>query len=60
VTRLVWCEPHDTRELAFQRERRMKDWKRQWKIKLIEATNPNWDDLYDTMNGAPLNSERQN
>jgi putative endonuclease len=60
VTMLVWCEAHDTRELAFQRERRMKDWKRQWKIELIEATNPEWGDLYDTMFGAPLHPDSQN
>jgi putative endonuclease len=42
---LVWYEVHESRESAFIRERRIKDWKRAWKIKLIEATNPGWRDL---------------
>ena len=50
LTRLVWCEPHETREGAKQREYRIKSWNRAWKIKLIEETNPNWDDLYLTLN----------
>ena len=45
VTRLVWCEPHKTREAAKQREYRIKQWKRAWKIRLIEKANPDWDDL---------------
>lgn len=44
--RLVWYEWHDTRECAFVRERRIKDWKRSWKLQLIEAANPDWDDLF--------------
>ena len=42
---LVWYEVHDSRESAFVRERRIKDWKRAWKIKLIEDMNPRWQDL---------------
>jgi putative endonuclease len=45
VTRLVWFETHETRQSAFQRERRIKEWKRQWKIRLIEQSNPHWEDL---------------
>ena len=44
VTRLVWFEGHESREEAFIRERRMKKWKRQWKIDLIEQSNPRWLD----------------
>jgi len=47
VTMLVWYEQHVTREAAFQRERQMKKWKRTWKLREIEATNPGWRDLYD-------------
>jgi len=47
---LVWCEPLDTRDQAFRRERQIKDWRRSWKVQLIEARNPEWNDLYDTMN----------
>ena len=32
---------------AITREKRMKKWKREWKIELIEKDNPNWNDLYD-------------
>ena len=50
IRRLVWCEPHDTRESAKTREYRIKAWKRAWKIDLIEETNPDWDDLYLKLN----------
>lgn len=46
IDRLVWFEAHDTLEAAMQRERRIKEWKRRWKIKLIESDNPKWNDLY--------------
>ena len=45
VKTLVWYEPHDTRESAFMRERRIKKWNRLWKLELIEKTNPGWRDL---------------
>ena len=50
VTRLVWFESYELRENAFRRERRIKEWKRRWKIELIEADNPTWRDLYDDLN----------
>ena len=46
VTRLVWFEAHDTRQGAFEHERRIKKWNRAWKIRLIEQMNPRWDDLF--------------
>jgi putative endonuclease len=46
LKRLVWYEPHEDMATAFQRERSLKRWSRQWKINLIERENPNWDDLY--------------
>jgi putative endonuclease len=46
VDRLVWFERHDTLEAAMQRERRIKGWKRIWKIQLIEQDNPHWIDRY--------------
>ncbi|QPC44892.1 GIY-YIG nuclease family protein [Kaustia mangrovi] len=42
---LVWYEGHGSRESAFVRERRIKEWKRAWKIELIEDMNPGWRDL---------------
>ncbi|MEL7040194.1 MAG: GIY-YIG nuclease family protein [Pseudomonadota bacterium] len=46
---LVWFEAYDSREEAKGRERQIKNWKRAWKIELIEAQNPNWRDLADTL-----------
>ena len=50
VTRLVWYELHDSIEAAIQREKTMKKWPRQWKLNLIERENPDWADLFDTLN----------
>lgn len=46
VLTLVWFEAHDTMENAITREKQIKEWKRAWKIELIEKTNPEWRDLY--------------
>jgi len=46
VHRIVWYELHDRMESAIIREKRLKDWKRKWKLKLIESRNPDWQDLY--------------
>ena len=46
---LVWYEWHDDMESAIEREKRIKDWKRVWKLDLIERNNPNWTDLYSTV-----------
>ena len=46
VTRLVWYELHDTMETAIAREKQIKKWNRIWKIRLIEETNPYWNDLW--------------
>ena len=43
---LVWFERHETMESAIVRERRLKEWKRAWKLELIEEENPVWRDLY--------------
>ena len=42
---LVWAEPHETRESAFKRERSIKEWRRSWKLQLIEESNPDWLDI---------------
>jgi putative endonuclease len=49
VDRLVWFEQHESLESAFARERQIKEWKRAWKIQLIEADNPYWIDLYPSL-----------
>jgi putative endonuclease len=46
VKRLVWFERHDGIEAAIHREKRLKKYKREWKINLIEQDNPEWDDLF--------------
>jgi putative endonuclease len=46
VHRLVYFEQFDDAENAIRREKRLKEWNRDWKIRLIEETNPNWIDLY--------------
>lgn len=46
VHALVWYEPHGSMESAIQREKAIKEWKRRWKLELIEKTNPQWRDLY--------------
>jgi len=46
VDRLVWFEVHDNHEAALRREKQIKEWKRDWKIDLIEANNRHWVDLY--------------
>jgi putative endonuclease len=43
---LVWYELHDSMESAIAREKTIKEWKRQWKLELIESMNPEWKDLY--------------
>jgi len=43
---LVWFEQHDTMESAISREKSIKEWKRRWKLELIERQNPKWRDLY--------------
>jgi putative endonuclease len=49
VLRLVWYEEHDDIRDAIQREKSIKRWYRQWKIDLIEKTNPEWHELYKGM-----------
>ena len=46
VHQLVWYELHGSMDSAIQREKRLKEWKRKWKVRLIERANPNWEDLF--------------
>jgi len=46
VHTLVWYEAHETMASAIQREKTIKNWKRAWKIRVIEEMNPQWGDLY--------------
>ncbi len=49
VHSLVWYEPHDTMEPAIMREKAIKEWKRAWKLDLIEKANPEWKDLHENI-----------
>lgn len=44
---LVYFEETPDVESAIKREKQLKKWNREWKIELIEKTNPNWEDLFD-------------
>ena len=46
VDKLVWFEIYDDAHSAIAREKELKKWRRDWKIRLIEAQNPGWEDLY--------------
>ncbi len=50
VTRLVWYEHYVDVNEAIAREKQLKKWERRWKLDLIESINPNWADLYETLN----------
>jgi putative endonuclease len=49
IGRLVHFEPYDDIRDAILREKRLKAWKRAWKVRLIEESNPDWDDLTGTL-----------
>jgi putative endonuclease len=49
VHTLVWFELHVTMESAICREKALKEWKRAWKLQLVESTNPDWNDLYESI-----------
>src|SRR5229473_3554320 len=46
VEKLVWFEIYDNVATAIAREKELKKWRRDWKIRLIEEQNPGWVDLY--------------
>ena len=47
VHTLVWFEVHQIMSSAIEREKAIKEWRRAWKIELIESVNPQWRDLYE-------------
>ena len=48
---LVYAEFHETMPDAIRREKQIKEWRRAWKLKLIERDNPEWRDLYRDLIG---------
>ena len=49
LKRLVWAEYHEDIRSAIQREKNLKHWPRAWKVDLILAQNPEWNDLYERL-----------
>jgi putative endonuclease len=47
IKSLVYFEEHSLVDTAIVREKRIKNWRRSWKVRLIESMNPDWKDLYD-------------
>jgi putative endonuclease len=52
VKTLVWFETSPSIEAAIAHEKQIKNWKREWKLELIEETNPEWIDLYPGLLGG--------
>ena len=53
LKRLVWFEQHETMLGAIQREKSLKRYRREWKVNLIEAKNPDWADLFEEIMSVP-------
>ena len=51
LTYLVWFEQTSDVISAIAREKQLKNWRRDWKVELIESANPEWNDLYDGIVG---------
>ncbi|WP_226468729.1 GIY-YIG nuclease family protein [Luteimonas panaciterrae] len=51
VTTLVWYELHGTMESALLREKQLKKWNREWKLRLVQEANPEWRDLWGEIVG---------
>ena len=51
VNQLVWFEIHDGAETAIRREKQIKEWRRAWKVELIQENNPTWRDLLPDITG---------
>jgi len=49
ITRLVWFDIYDDPISAISREKELKKWRRAWKVQLMEAQNPDWNDLYESI-----------
>jgi len=51
LDKLVWFEQTEDINSGISKEKQLKNWHRQWKVNLIEQTNPNWQDLYANIVG---------
>ena len=57
VDRLVYFETVNDINVAIKREKQLKNWRRSWKLDLIEKINPEWDDLYFELLDSESSSE---
>ena len=57
IKKLVYFEHTQDVNAAILREKQLKKWKREWKIRIIEEMNPDWNDLYDEICGLLLSQE---
>jgi putative endonuclease len=51
VTLLVWYELHGTMDTAILREKQLKKWNREWKLRLVQESNSDWRDLWNDIVG---------
>jgi putative endonuclease len=58
VKTLVWYEQHETMESAIKREKTLKKWNRDWKLRLIEKGNPEWLDLWADITGQTIGEQQ--
>ena len=58
LDRLVWYEVHEDPYEAITREKRIKNWNRDWKVNLVQRVNPHWDDLFERLTARGENSLR--
>jgi putative endonuclease len=49
LTRVVWADRGDTIEDCIAHEKRIKRWRREWKLALVERGNPEWNDLFELL-----------
>ncbi|MCL2737751.1 MAG: GIY-YIG nuclease family protein [Alphaproteobacteria bacterium] len=56
VDKIVYYEFFEDMELMVRRERQLKEWKRNWKLRLIISKNPYWIDLWDEIRGAGIHA----
>jgi putative endonuclease len=63
VKQLVYYEHHETMDTAIRREKQLKEWRRAWKVRLIESMNPEWRNLFNPDTGeiadGPADSVRE-
>ncbi len=49
IDKLIYFEQTEDVQSALRREKQLKKWNRDWKLRLIEEKNPQWKDLYDEL-----------